>query len=85
MESTRVKIPWKDNKVELKNNYSNSVNCSQKLLQLERLLEATATYIFGRYIEKGYAGKVEKLKEDPKMWHMPHFPVIRNNKTVNCI
>ena len=37
--------------------------------------------IFSQYLEKGYTRKVENLKEDPNIWHLLHFLVIRKDKT----
>ena len=36
--------------------------------------------ILSQYLEKGYIRKVYDVKEDPTMWYLPHFPVIRNDK-----
>ena len=50
------------------------------LSQVEGLVRSYSI-IFSQYLEKGYTRKVENLKEDPNIWHLLHFLVIRKDKT----
>ena len=84
----QVKVPWKDNKGELQNNY---VYAAQRLKSTEKKLskddELSRVYkdIFSQYLEKGYIHKVNYLKEDSTMWYVPHFPVICNDKVTTKV
>ena len=78
-----VKVSWKDNKVGLHNNCAYATqrlkNTEMKLSKDDELSRAYKD-IINQYLEKGFIRKVNDLKEEPTMWYLPHFPVIRNEK-----
>ena len=84
----QVKIPWKDNKVVLQNNYAYAVQrlaSTERKLFRDETLSTTYSNIFGQYLEKGYIRKVNNVEGDPTMWYLPHFPVVREDKATTKV
>ena len=88
-ERYEVAVPWRDAAPDLPSNYASA---ESRLVKLERSLlrnpdaDLPAKYdeIFASYVDKGYLVKltgsdVEPAREDG--WFLPHFPVIRNDKS----
>ena len=79
-----IGIPWKGNESIFKSNYDQAFS---RLQSLERSLlkkgsDIGSSYysIIEEYVEKGYVKKVPRTAEEDQ-WYLPHFPVIRNDKT----
>ncbi|XP_053406667.1 uncharacterized protein LOC123558187 [Mercenaria mercenaria] len=79
-----IGIPWKENNVELPNNYDMALT---RLQNTERRLDKNPTVskayseIIKSYEEKGYITKItESVPQNSQSWYLPHFPVIRPEK-----
>ena len=88
-ERYEVAVPWHDAKPDLPSNYSSA---KSRLIKTEKSLlknsdaNLAAKYdeIFVDYVEKGYlvmltGADAELAREEG--WFLPHFPVIRNDKS----
>ena len=88
-ERYEVAVPWHEEKPDLPSNYSSA---ESRLIKTERSLlrnpdaDLAVKYdeILSAYVEKGYLVKLEGTdaelaREDS--WFLPHFPVIRNDRT----
>ena len=81
-------VPWKDKEPQLVSNYAAAM---QRLVRLEHSLkriggDLPARYgeILEEYVKKGYMTKTpvsEKTNTGEKEWFLPHFPVIREEKS----
>jgi glycerol-3-phosphate cytidylyltransferase-like family protein len=83
-----IGIPWKVNEPIFKSNYDQALS---RLQSLERSLlkkgsDIGSSYnsIIEEYVEKGYVKKVPRTAEEDQ-WYLPHFPVIRNDKTTSKV
>ncbi|XP_053398138.1 uncharacterized protein LOC128556612 [Mercenaria mercenaria] len=79
-----IGIPWKENNVELPNNYDMALT---RLQNTEKRLDKNPTVskayseIIKSYEEKGYITKItESVPQNSQSWYLPHFPVIRPEK-----
>ena len=81
----QVSLPWKPEKTNLTNNYDVAVNrlqnLNKKLNRQPEIREAYADTI-NKYIEKGYIREVPPTEpKPPGVWYLPHFPVLRPDKS----
>ena len=79
----QVETPWKKDPQTLPDNYNTAF---KRLLSTETLLlrdsnggQSYSSFIQD-YIKKGYVTKLEQKPID-KRWYLPHFPVIRPNRS----
>ena len=80
----QIAIPWKEEKLQLPNNFRMAL---QRLQSLERRLlkcpQTAAAYsgVIANYLEKGYIRKVETSEEEPiEKWYLPHFAVVKSDR-----
>ena len=80
----QIAIPWKENKLQLPDNYKMALN---RLQNLERRLlkspEMTVAYseVITKYLEKGYIRKIEPSEKKPmKKWYLPHFAILKSDR-----
>ena len=83
-----IGIPWKRGEPHLVNNYEMALNRlkTQEISLVRRGSEVANTYdeIIKDYERKGYVKKVPKSNE-PEQWFLPHFPVIRQDRTTTKV
>jgi len=83
-ERSEVEMLWKPNAPELPNNYemavSRLISTEKRLLKDTRLAESYSEVISKR-TQKGYISKVTPFKTEEKAWYLPHFAIIRREKT----
>ena len=80
-----IGMPWKSNKYELSDNYSMALqrlqNTDKRLLRSTGLGDAYCD-VLTTYQTKGYIRKVSPEEKNPDhVWYLPHFPVLRPDKT----
>ena len=81
----QVAIPWKDDEPALPNNYEMALrrllNTEKRLLKNPEIGEAYTNNI-NQYLEKGYIRRLDPTEKSPlKKWYLPHFPVVRPDRT----
>ena len=81
----RVAVPWKDEKLELPDTkpmaLSRLRSTERNLKKDDRVAEDYKKTIQA-YVEKGYLRKVPLDEQLPNnVWYLPHFPVLRMDKT----
>ena len=80
-----IGMPWKRNKNPLSNNDSVALHCLQnteKKLQRSPELAEVYTKILQTYEKEGYIHKVPRKEKEPdELWYLPHFPVLRPDKS----
>ena len=77
----QVKIPWKDDKTELPDNYDMALkrlDSTEKRLKKDSLISEAYCSNIQNYVDKGYIHKVDGAGQSH--WYLPHFPVIRPDK-----
>ncbi len=90
-DGTRYKIgvPWKENRPKLKDNYEEAsarLCNTEKKLRKDKFLGTEYQKTIEAYIEKGYLRRVESEEEiPPEVWYLPHFPVVRMDKTTSKV
>ena len=84
-ERYKVGVPWKDNKPELPDNRHTAVSrlCNtENKLKKDTVVGAEYAQTIRAYVEKGYLREVQPDEESPpEVWYLPHFPVVRMDKT----
>ena len=83
-ERYEVEMPWKLNAPELPNNYQMAVNrliSTKKTLLKDPQLAESYSEVISKYIKKGYISKVTPSKTEEKAWYLPHFAIVRPEKT----
>ena len=83
-ERYEVEMPWTPNAPELPNNYEMAVNrliSTEKRLLKDPQLAESYSEVISKYIEKGYISKVTPSKTEEKAWYLPHFAIVRPEKT----
>ena len=85
----QVAVPWKDDKPKLPDNRSMATSrlhsTEKKLLQNEFVAKEYQITI-EQYIQKGYLRRVPPdEKPPPEVWYLPHFPVIRMDKSTSKV
>ena len=83
-ERYEVEMPWKPNASELPKNYEMAVNrlisTEKKLLKDPKLAESYSEVIT-KCTQKGYISKMTPSKTEEKAWYLPHFAIVRPEKT----
>jgi len=83
-----IGIPWKDNKHELENNYEMAkrrLENTEKKLAKNTDLQKVYTETIEKYVEKGYVNKVQQFENDEQKWYLPHFPVVKPDRTTTKV
>lgn len=85
----KVGVPWKEDKPELPENRHTALirlcNTENKLKK-DCALGEEYSEIIHSYVEKGYLRRVEPEESSPpEVWYLPHFPVIRMDKTTTKV
>jgi len=74
----------KTKRPELPNNYemavSRLISTEKRLLKDPQLAESYLEVI-SKYTQKGYISKVTPSKTEEKAWYLPHFAIVRPEKT----
>ena len=83
-----IGVPWKENRILLRNNYDQAfkrlINTEQQLMkkpQIKKLYSDTLT----KYLEKGYIKEINTETREDNTWFLPHFPVIRMQKETSKV
>ena len=79
-----VEMPWKPNISELPNNYDMAVNrllSTEKRLLKDPQLDGAYSNIINEYLKKGYICKVTPSDKVEKAWYLPHFAIVKPEKT----
>ena len=90
-ERYQVDVPWRDEQPTLDSNYEMAVKRledTKKRLVRQKSLSDEYAKILTTYQQKGYIRKVyvwKEIKPEGKVWYLPHFPVIRRDKTTTKI
>ena len=85
----QVAIPWKPNKDQLKNNYEMAykrlLNTEKRLFKEKDIADSYVSTIED-YKQKGYIKRVQTEEvSNSSSWYLPHFPVIRKDKTTTKV
>ena len=85
-ERYEVAVPWKDDRSHLPSNHQMAEkrlrSVEKKLMHNESLAQAYQSVI-GDYLSKGYIREVPEEEPKPSSeWVLPHFPVIRPEKSL---
>ena len=90
-ETSRYKVatPWKENRPTLPDNREHALKrlaSTEKKLKKDMAVCKEYQYTIESYVEKGYLRKVGKDEViPPEIWHLPHFPVIRMEKSTTKV
>ena len=77
-ERYEVDMPWKPNAPEFPN--KRLISTEKRLLK-DPQLAALYSDVISKYIQKGYVSKVTPSKTEEKAWYLPHFAIVRPEKT----
>jgi hypothetical protein len=84
----KVCIPWKSETPDLPNNRSLAerrfTSLERSLLKSPKLVERYSAAMEAN-IEKGYIREVKRPTSDEPSWYLPHFPVVREDKTTTKV
>ncbi|XP_048247011.1 uncharacterized protein LOC124151440 [Haliotis rufescens] len=84
----QVGIPWKEEAPSLSNNYDMAY---RRLVSTEKKLSKDPTVAqdydstLSQYLEKGYINKVTVEHKSTDVWYLPHFPVMRPDKSTTKV
>ena len=82
-------VPWKDERSELPDNRHIALTClcnTENKLKKDPVVGAEYAQTIQAYVEKGYLWKVQPDEESPpEVWYLPHFPVVRMDKTTTKV
>ena len=85
----KVGVPWKEDKPVLPDNHHTALSrlCNtENELKKSCALGTEYSQIIEAYVEKGYLRRVEPDEPlPPEVWYLPHFPVIRMDKTTTKV
>ena len=85
----KVGVPWKEDKPLLPNNCRTALirlRNTENKLKKDCALGEEYSQIIRAYVKKGYLRKVEPDEPlPPEVWYLPHFPVIRMDKTTTKV
>lgn len=88
-ERYKVGVPWKDNKPELPDNRHTAMSrlCNtENKLKKDAVVGTEYAQTIQAYVEKGYLRKVQQDEASPpEVWYLPHFPVVRMDKTTTKV
>ena len=80
-----VGVPWKANRPKLPDNRKQAMSrlCNtERKLEKDKFIQGEYQKTSESYIEKGYLKRVtEEESPPPEVWYLPHFPVVRMDKT----
>ena len=80
-----VRVPWKPERPKLPDNRKQAMSrlCNtERKLKKDDFTRAEYEKTINSYIEKGYLRRVsEEETTPPEVWYLPHFPVVRMDKT----
>jgi hypothetical protein len=80
-----VGVPWKANRPKLPDNRKQAMSClrnTERKLEKDKFIQGEYQKTIESYIEKGYLKRVtEEESPPPEVWYLPHFPVVRMDKT----
>ena len=81
----RVGVPWITDEPVLPNNYAMALhrleNTEKRLKRSPDIAHAYNKCI-EQYVEKGYGTKVLRNEWAERQWYLPHFPVLRPERTL---
>lgn len=85
----KIGVPWKDNRPKLPSNRETAISrlCStERKLKKDEFIQREYQQTIEAYIAKGYLRHVKAdEKPPPEVWYLPHFPVIRMDKTTTKV
>jgi hypothetical protein len=80
-----VGVPWKANRPKFPDNRKQAMSrlCNtERKLEKDKFIQGEYQKTIESYIEKGYLKRVtEEESPPPEVWYLPHFPVVRMDKT----
>ncbi len=81
----QVAIPWRENRIQLPNNYRMALQRLQSLeKRLQKCSQMAVAYsdVIAKHLEKGYIRKVNPSEKEPiNKWYLPHFAVVKSDRT----
>ena len=85
----KIAIPWKENRPKLPDNKNNALSrlgSTERKLKKDEIVSREYQHTIKSYLEKGYLRKVGKDEViPPEVWYLPHFPIIRMDKTTTKV
>lgn len=82
-------VPWKEDKPRLPDNCQTALSrlCNmENKLKKDCALGTEYSRVIKGYVEKGYLRRVEPDEPSPpEVWYLPHFPVVRMDKTTTKV
>lgn len=85
----KVGVPWKEDKPRLPDNCQTALSrlCNtENKLKKDCALGTEYSRVIKGYVEKGYLRRVEPDEPSPpEVWYLPHFPVVRMDKTTTKV
>jgi hypothetical protein len=80
-----VGVPWKTNRPKLPENFQLAVSrlrSTERKISKDKFVQSEYQKTIEGYIDKGYLRRVtQEEKQPPEVWYLPHFPVVRMDKT----
>ena len=83
-----VGIPWKKNEPQLENNYNLAYKRLETLEQsLKRRPNVAESYqkVIEDHLSKRYIRKLTRQEKQRPKWYLPHFPVVRNDRSTTKV
>ena len=84
-----IGLPWKTKDHDLPDNFTMAMHrlqSTEKRLQKSPELDKVYSDVLETYQDKGYIRKVLPEDEKPdQVWYLPHFPILRPDKTTTKI
>ena len=80
-----VGVPWKTNRPKLPDNFQLAVSrlrSTERKISKDKFVQSEYQKTIEGYIDKGYLRRVTQEEKQPsEVWYLPHFPVVRMDKT----
>ncbi|XP_065190931.1 uncharacterized protein LOC135821860 [Sycon ciliatum] len=83
-----IQLPWNARKVELRNNYAMALrrlSSTEKRLQHSSEVAAAYSQAIDDYVHKGYVEQVQAADIANSGWFLPHFPIVRMDKSTTKV
>jgi ribonuclease HI len=84
----QVGIPWKEDAPTLPDDYDMAFRrllSTEKKLSKDKSTAQAYDTIISKYVDKGYIRKVDSDEPADRVWYLPHFPVLRPEKSTTKV
>ena len=85
----KITVPWKDNRPTLPDNREQALirlSSTEKKLKKDHVVSKEYQQTIESYMKKGYLRRVPESETiPPQIWYLPHFPIIRMDKTTTKV